>query len=79
LQNPFAVDFEFYGDADSSLFKNRDIPAITLSGLDANWQNYLHSENDKLSRINMASVYGGYRFGLVFIAKLDSTPCREIK
>ncbi len=66
-------------DADSTSFKNRDIPAITLSGLDGNWQNYLHSRNDKLEKINMSSVYFGYRFGLLFIAKLDSMGCQENK
>ncbi len=64
-------------DADSSSFKSREIPAITLSGLDGNWQNILHSSNDKLSKINIGSVYFAYRFGLVFLAKLDANSCRE--
>ncbi len=66
-------------DADSSSFKNRDIPAITFSGLDGNWQNYLHSSSDKLEKINMKSVYLGYRFGLMFAAKVDAMNCQEIK
>jgi len=65
--------------ADSSSFKSRDIPAITFSGLDGNWRNYLHSKNDQIGKINMSSVYIGYRFGLVFIAKIDSMGCKEIK
>ncbi len=66
-------------DADSSSFKSRDIPAITLSGIDNNWKNYLHSKNDQLEKINMSSVYLGYRFGLMFAAKLDQTICKEIR
>ncbi|HXG83132.1 MAG TPA: M28 family peptidase [Pyrinomonadaceae bacterium] len=66
-------------DADSTSFKSRGIPAITFSGLDGNWQNYLHSRNDRIEKINMKSVYLGYRFGLMFIAKLDSVNCREIR
>jgi Zn-dependent M28 family amino/carboxypeptidase len=66
-------------DADSSSFKSRDIPAITFSGLDGNWKNYLHSKNDKLEAINMSSVYFGYRFGLMFAAKIDSTVCSELR
>jgi Zn-dependent M28 family amino/carboxypeptidase len=66
-------------DADSSSFKSRDIPAITFSGLDGNWQKILHSSNDKLDKINIDSVYFGYRFGLAFLAKLDSDVCREPK
>ncbi len=64
-------------DADSSSFKSRSIPAITFSGLDTDWQKYLHSKNDKLDKINMRSVYLGYRFGLLFAVKLDSMTCQE--
>lgn len=66
-------------DSDSTSFKKRDIPAITLSGLNTNWKNYLHSKNDQLKEINMASVYLGYRFGLMFTAKIDSTVCSELR
>ncbi|MEP6900941.1 MAG: M28 family peptidase [Actinomycetota bacterium] len=72
------IDAAFEGaDADSSSFKSRDIPSITFSGLDSNWQNYLHSKNDQLEKINMTSVYLGYRFGLMFVAKLDLAGCKE--
>ena len=66
-------------DADSSSFKSHSIPAITFSGLDNKWQNYLHSKNDQLDKINMSSVYIGYRFGLMFIAKLDSIGCKDTR
>ncbi|HRH42545.1 MAG TPA: M20/M25/M40 family metallo-hydrolase [Pyrinomonadaceae bacterium] len=65
-------------DADSSSFKRNKIPAITFSGLDNKWQTYLHSKNDQFERINMASVYLGYRFALAFIGKLDSIGCSEL-
>jgi len=64
-------------DSDSSSFKNRDIPAITFSGLNGDWQKYLHSKNDKLEKINMKSVYLGYRFGLMFAVKMDAAGCQE--
>jgi Zn-dependent M28 family amino/carboxypeptidase len=64
-------------DADSSSFERRNIPSITFHGLDNNWQKYLHSDNDKISKINFSSVYYGYRFGLVFITKLDKMSCSE--
>lgn len=74
------VNVEIAGaDADSSSFKSYDIPAITLSGLDNNWQNILHSSKDKLEKINMSSVYFGYRFGLVLLANLETNVCRESK
>ena len=64
-------------DADSSSFRKRDVPAITFSGLNGDWQKYLHSRNDKLEKINMKSVYLGYRFGLMFTAKIDAAGCQE--
>jgi Zn-dependent M28 family amino/carboxypeptidase len=65
-------------DSDSTSFKNQKIPAITLSGLDNNWQTYLHSSNDKLEKINMQSVFIGYRFILAFMSKLDAAVCSEL-
>ena len=65
--------------SDSASFKSRDMPAITLSGLDGSFVNYMHSKNDQLESINMKSVYFGYRFGLIFAAKLDSMGCQENK
>ncbi|MDQ3322228.1 MAG: M28 family metallopeptidase [Acidobacteriota bacterium] len=74
------IDAEIIGaDADSSSFKSRDIPAITFGGLDGSWRNFLHTRNDKIEKINMKSVYLGYRFGLMFISRLDSTGCQEIR
>jgi Zn-dependent M28 family amino/carboxypeptidase len=66
-------------NADSSSFKNRDIPAITMSGLDNQWMTYMHSKNDQLAKINMKSVYFSYRFALMYVANLDSTGCQEYK
>jgi Zn-dependent M28 family amino/carboxypeptidase len=74
------VDVEIAGsDADSSSFKNRDIPAVTFSGLDKDWQNIIHTSNDKTEKIKPVSVYFGYRFGLSFLANLDANVCREAK
>lgn len=74
------VDITVEGaNSDSSSFKSRDIPAITMSGLDNNWMTYMHSKNDQLSKINMRSVYISYRFGLMYLAKLDALSCQEYK
>jgi Zn-dependent M28 family amino/carboxypeptidase len=65
--------------SDSASFVEKKIPAITLSGLSSNWQNILHSSNDQVEKVNMDSVYMGYRFGLVFVSKLDGLPCGELR
>lgn len=71
-----AVDIEG-ASSDSASFRDRKIPAITLSGLAGNWQQVLHTSDDKLSKVNMDSVYMGYRFGLAYLAELDSLPCQD--
>lgn len=76
---PYGEASIFDADADSHSFMQRDIPAITFHGLDANWQNYLHSTKDKVEKISMLSVYAGYRFALGFVAKLDGMICKELK
>ena len=65
--------------SDSASFVEKKIPAITLSGLSSDWQKILHSPNDQVEKVNMDSVYLGYRFGLVFVAKLDPLPCGEFR
>ena len=62
-------------DADSSSFKNAGIPAITFTGLNGDWQNYLHSPNDKLKNIKIDSVFAGYRFLLPFLVEIDKPAC----
>jgi Zn-dependent M28 family amino/carboxypeptidase len=62
-------------DADSSSFKNAGIPAITFTGLNSDWRNYLHSSNDKLKNIKMDSVFAGYRLLLPFLIEIDKPAC----
>jgi Zn-dependent M28 family amino/carboxypeptidase len=62
-------------DADSSSFKNAGIPAITFTGLNGDWRNYLHSPNDKLKNIKMDSVFAGYRLLLPFLIEIDKPAC----
>jgi Iap family predicted aminopeptidase len=78
-------NFDFVGvdiegaTADSASFRDRKIPSITLSGLGANWTQILHTPDDKVSKINMDSVYMGYRFGVVYLANLDAAGCRDYR
>ncbi len=73
-----AVDIEG-ASSDSASFVEKKVPAITLSGLSSNWQSILHSSSDQVEKVNMDSVYLGYRFGLVFVSKLDGLSCAEFR
>jgi Zn-dependent M28 family amino/carboxypeptidase len=65
--------------SDSEAFREKKIPAITMSGLGSNWTEILHSGNDKLDKVNMDSIYLGYRFGLLFISKVEAATCGSFR
>jgi len=79
MKIPFAKVAIEFASADSESFRTREIPAITFHGLDNQWQNYLHKSDDKLSKVNIQSVYMGYRHGLVFLAKIENKPCNAFR
>jgi putative aminopeptidase FrvX len=62
-------------DADSSSFKGKDIPAITMSALNNTWPEYMHTSKDKMDIINPASIRLAYQFNLQYVAKIDEGAC----
>lgn len=75
MKIPFAQAGIELASSDSESFRRKKIPAITLHGLNNQWQNYLHSSSDKVSNVNIQSVFIGYRHGLVFLSKIENKPC----
>lgn len=65
--------------SDSAAFIEKKIPAITISGFGNDFKEIIHSSNDKLEKVNIDSVYYGYRFGVSFLAKIDAAGCGDYK
>jgi Zn-dependent M28 family amino/carboxypeptidase len=65
--------------ADSQSFIKAGIPAITFSGLDPHWQEFLHTSKDQLKNVNVKSVWIGYRLVLPFITEIDKQPCSAFR
>jgi Iap family predicted aminopeptidase len=63
------------GDADSSSFIEKKIPAITLHGLASDWMKILHTGNDKPEKVDTVSVYLGYRLALGMVIEINNAPC----
>lgn len=63
------------GDSDSSSFKDKKIPALTISALPKNWRSILHSTNDRSAQVNGPSVYLGYRLALAMLVRLSDSSC----
>jgi aminopeptidase YwaD len=65
--------------SDSKSFQQKNIPAITLSGLDDNWRKYLHQEGDQLDNINFSKVYENYLFAKDYLKRIDNRNCESFR
>jgi hypothetical protein len=75
MKMPFSrISFPL-GDSDSSSFRDKKIPALTISGVGDRWREVMHTLKDQAALVNQGSVYLGYRLALSLIAELDSLPC----
>lgn len=79
LEMPFSTASLSLASADSVPFMRNDIPAITFHGLSNDWQNYLHTSQDKLKNVNTNSVFIGYQFLLRFLIKIDTSGCESFR
>jgi Iap family predicted aminopeptidase len=79
LNLPFAQATIEFASSDSESFRKQKIPAISLHGLSNNWQEYLHGTKDKVENVNVKSVYIAYRFGLIYLAKIDAKGCADFR
>jgi Zn-dependent M28 family amino/carboxypeptidase len=79
MKLPFASAGISNASSDSASFRAKKIPSISLHGLDGRWQNFLHTNSDKLSNVNLQSVYIAYRHGLVMLSKIENSPCSAFR
>lgn len=75
MEMPFQQGTIREGDTDSSSFLARKIPAIALHGLSNEWQKVLHTNEDKVSKVNTMSVFMGYRLALALLGEVENSAC----
>jgi hypothetical protein len=75
LKIPFAHAAIAGTDADSSSFKKRGIPALTIHGMSRDWSTVLHTNKDQAAKAIPLNVYLGYRIALELALRLDSSGC----
>lgn len=75
MKIPFAHAIVKRGDSDSSAFVAKQIPAVTIHGMNSDWRSVLHTEHDQASRVHPTSVYLGYKLALELIVRLDQSLC----
>ena len=66
-------------NSDSSSFKDKDIPAITLSALSGKWPEFMHTSKDKLENTLAPSVRVGYFFSLDLVNRVELGACGMFK
>lgn len=76
---PFAVKNFTGASSDSKSFRQRNIPAITLSSLDDNWRDYLHQDKDQLENINFEKVFRNLEFSYQYVKAIESKPCGHFR
>jgi len=67
------------GRSDSISFKDKRIPSVTLDGLTDEYRIVLHSPKDTFEKVNLASVWFGYRLALLVAQRLDSCDCAAFR
>lgn len=75
MNMPFQQGLIFEANSDSSSFLERKIPAISIHGLSNEWRQVLHTNNDRVSKVNTMSVFMGYRLGLALFGELENSAC----
>jgi hypothetical protein len=75
MEMPFQQGAIREGDTDSSSFLARKIPAIALHGLSNEWSKVLHTNEDKISKVNTMSVFMGYRLALALLGEVENSAC----
>ncbi len=75
----FAVINYMGASSDSKSFKKAGIPAITLSGLDTNWRDYLHQDKDRVENINFDKIYENFQFSLEYLKEIDTKSCADLR
>lgn len=75
LKIPFSDASVDWARSDSASFQSIDVPAITLHGLGQGFEKIIHTSNDKAEKIEINSLYHGYRMGLSVLAKIDAAEC----
>lgn len=75
MQMPFSQASIREGDSDSSSFIEKKIPAISLHALSNDWAKILHTNEDRVSKVNPQSVYMGYRLALALFGEVENSAC----
>jgi hypothetical protein len=80
LANEKNIPFSHMGivgaGADSSPFRDKKIPAVTIHGLTARWKEVLHTSGDQTVKVNFDYVFDGYRVAAALLERAAAVDCQ---
>jgi Zn-dependent M28 family amino/carboxypeptidase len=76
---PFAKQPLYGPDSDSSSFREKGIPAITIHGLSGEISELIHTANDQPASVKPERVHLAYRLALALVANIDDCKCDEFR
>lgn len=79
MKIPFAKVRIAGPNSDSSSFIAKKIPAVTLSGLSNEFLSVIHTRNDQVGKVNVVSVYLGYRLALGMWSRIEGAECSAFR
>ncbi len=65
--------------SDSASFKEKKIPAVTISEIPQKWMEIYHHKEDQADKINNVSVYAAYRLALLMLSQMDQQDCQTFR
>lgn len=65
--------------ADSSPFRDKKIPAVTIHGLTTRWKDVLHTSGDQTAKINFDFLFDGYRTAAALLERAAAADCRSFR
>jgi Iap family predicted aminopeptidase len=79
MEMPFHQGVFAAGDGDSSPFRDRKIPAVTIHGLAGDPFKIVHTNQDQPSVLKASHLYLGYRLALSLVAEIDRCECNAFR
>jgi Iap family predicted aminopeptidase len=64
--------------SDSESFRQIGVPSITFSGINNDWRDYLHKEQDQIENIDVRKVAENQTFLRDFVGTIDRVSCKSL-
>ena len=79
LEVPLQIIEISTASSDSASFREKKIPAATISEIPQKWMEIYHNKADQADKINHISVYLAYRIAFLMLTQIDEKDCQAFR